>query len=111
LRAGRTLSQKGFELANGLPFVGSDQAIHQLLDARTVAQSQSLQLALGKLRRASGHFGGRLLVLDPHRLKSYTKRQMRRHRSNAQSLPSKKAQTFFCLAAEIHQPIAFLSSA
>jgi hypothetical protein len=28
----RTLSQKGFELANGLPFVPTDQAVHALLD-------------------------------------------------------------------------------
>jgi len=45
-RCGRTLSQKGFELANGLPFVASDRAVHELLAARTVAASQSLQVAL-----------------------------------------------------------------
>jgi hypothetical protein len=60
LRCGRTLSQKGFELANGLPFVGSDVAIHDLLASRTVAAAQALQVALGKLRRASGHFHGNL---------------------------------------------------
>ena len=110
LRCGRTLSQKGFEVANGLPFVASDQAVHELLSARTVAASQSLQLALGKLRRASGHFHGRLLVLDPHRIQSYTKRQMRRHRDNGQTQPVKKTQTFFCLDAQTHQPIAFTSA-
>lgn len=107
LRCGRTLTQKGFEAANGLPFVGSDQAIHDLFQAHTVADAQSLQVALGKLRRASGHFKGSLLVLDPHRLKSYTKRQMRRHQSPGQVRPSKKAQTFFCLDAETFQPVAF----
>ena len=61
LRCGRTLSQKGFEAANGLPFVGSDQAMHDLFQAHTVAQAQSLQVALGKLRRASGHFKGTAL--------------------------------------------------
>ena len=30
VRKGRSLSQKGFELANGLPFVAADQAVHQL---------------------------------------------------------------------------------
>lgn len=107
LRSGRTLSQKGFELANGLPFVGSDPAIHHLFEAHTVAQTVQLQIALGKLRRASGHFKGQLLALDPHRLKSYTKRQMRRHRSKGQTRPSKKAQTFFCLDTETCQPVAF----
>lgn len=107
LRCGRTLSQKGFEVANGLPFVGSDQAIHDLFEDHTVAQGQALQVALGKLRRASGHFKGSLLVLDPHRLKSYTKRQMRRQQSHGDQRPSKKAQTFFCLDAQTFQPVAF----
>ena len=107
LRCGRTLSQKGFEVANGLPWVGSDQAIHDLLEAHSVAGAQSLQVALGKLRRASGHFAGRLLVLDPHRIHSYSKRQMRRHRLPGAAKASKRAQTFFCLDADTHQPIAF----
>jgi hypothetical protein len=110
LRCGRTLSQKGFELANGLPFVGSDQAIHDLLNSRTVAGAQRLQVGLGKLRLANGHFKSRLLVLDPHRLKSYTRRQMRRHQSPGESRPSKKTQTFFCLDADTHQPIAFTTA-
>ena len=110
LRCGRTLSQKGFEVANGLPFIGSDQAIHELLAARTVAQAQALQVALGKLRRASGHFQGQVLALDPHRLKSHTKRQMRQHRDSERARPVKKTQTFFCLDAQTHQPIAFTSA-
>jgi len=77
LRCGRTLSQKGFEVANGLPFVASDQAVHELLSARTVAAAQSLQVALGKLRRASGHFSGRLLVLDPHLIKLLSNKSFR----------------------------------
>ena len=60
VRQGRSLSQKGFEIANGLPLVASDQAIHDLLDAHTVKQAQRLQIALGQWRRATGHFPGRL---------------------------------------------------
>ena len=37
LRRQRCLSQRGFELANGLPFVAGDMAVHELLAARTVA--------------------------------------------------------------------------
>jgi len=33
IREKRTLSQKGFEVANGLPFVATDTAIHYLLDS------------------------------------------------------------------------------
>ena len=66
LRNQRSLTQKGFELSNGLPFVPTDFAIHEMLGRRTMAQAQkALQVALGKIRRASGHFQGRLLGIDP----------------------------------------------
>ena len=84
-RQRRTLSQKGFELANGLPFVPTDLAIHDLLQSHTVQQAQQLQIALGKLRRAGGHFAGTLLALDPHRMTSYSQRQMRRHRFSSEA--------------------------
>lgn len=89
LRTGRTLSQKGFELANGLPFVAADQAIHDLFAAHTAAQAQTLQISLGKLRRASGHFTGKVLAIDPHRLRSYSKRQMCRTQPSGDSKPIK----------------------
>ena len=107
-RQGRTLSQKGFELANGLPFVPTDQTLHSLLDSHTIVEAQPLQTALGKLRRAGHHFGGQLLALDPHRMTSYTQRQMRRHRLNRTQKPTKMGQTFFLLDCETAQPICFL---
>jgi len=106
-RQRRTLSQKGFELANGLPFVPTDLAIHQLLNSHTVQEAQQLQIALGKLRRASGHFAGTLLALDPHRLPSHSQRQMRRHRFSSEQKPAKMAQTFFLLDCETGQPVCF----
>jgi hypothetical protein len=107
LRAGRTLSQKGFELANGLPFVAADPAIHELFDDHTVAQAQALQIELGKLRRASGHYLGQVLAIDPHRLKSYSKRQMSRIQPSRDAKPTKMAQTFFLLDADTCQPVCF----
>jgi hypothetical protein len=107
VRRGRTLSQKGFELCNGLPFVPTDQAIHELLARYTIAHSQALQIALGKIRLASGHFNAQLLAIDPHRIKSSSKRQMRRHRSNASEKALKMAQSFFCLDVHSSQPICF----
>ena len=107
LRKDRSLTQKGFELAHGLPFVPTDFAIHQLLRSHSVAQAQALQVALGKIRRASGHFQGRLLGIDPHRIKSSTKRQMRRHRFNANQQALKMAQCFFCLDLDSSQPLCF----
>ncbi len=107
LRYQRCLTQSGFELAQGLPFVASDRAIHLLLAAHTVTEAQNLQIALGKLRRASGHFVSRLLALDPHRVRSYSKRHMRQHRHEQGSKPVKMAQTFFVLDADTYQPVCF----
>jgi len=111
IRQGRCLSQKGFELANGLPFVGSDQAIHQLLDAHTVVQAQELQVALGLVRRARGHFPGHLLAIDPHRMPSSSKRQMRLHRSShkQERKAHKCSPTFFALDAQSGQPVCLLT--
>lgn len=110
VRPQRTLSQKGFALLNGLPFVVSDRAVHQLLGAHTIAEAQTLQVALGLLRRASGHFCGTLLAIDPHRVRSYSKRQMRRHRKDNDAKPTKVAQTFFVLDADTHQPVCFTTA-
>ena len=106
-RQRRSLSLKGFELANGLPFVPTDLAIHDLLQAHTVQQAQQLQITLGKLRRASRHFQGTLLALDPHRIRSYSQRQMRLHRFKSQEKAAKMAQTFFLLDCHTGQPLAF----
>lgn len=109
-RQRRTLSQKGFELANGLPFVPTDLAIHELLNNHTVHDAQQTQVALGKLRRAGGHFRGSLLALDPHRMTSYSKRLMRRHRFSSAEKPAKMAQTFFLLDCHTGQPVCFTLS-
>jgi hypothetical protein len=108
LRTARTLSQKGFELLNGLPFVASDQSVHDLLSAHTVEHAQELQLTLGCLRRALGHFQGRLLAIDPHRLHSSSKRQMPRHQGKTTDRSHKVSTTFFCLDVDTHQPVCFL---
>jgi len=110
LRQDRSLSQRGFELANGLPFVANDVAIHDLLDEHTVAQAQRLQVALGRIRRASHHYKGRLLAIDPHRIRSYSKRQMRRYRDNHKSKAAKVVQTFFALDPDTHQPVCFTTA-
>jgi hypothetical protein len=107
LRTERSLTQKGFELSNGLPFVPTDYAIHELLATHSIDQAQALQVALGKIRRASGHFEGRLLGIDPHRIKSSSKRQMRRHRFSAGQKALKMAQCFFCLDLQSGQPLCF----
>jgi hypothetical protein len=107
LRHRRTLNQRIFELANGLPFLASDMAIHDLLAARSTADSLNFQVALGKIRRASGHFRERLLAVDPHRIRSFSKRHMRLHRQDNRERPTKTAQTFFVLDVDTGQPVCF----
>ncbi len=110
VRQQRALSQRGFELSCGLPFVASDVAVHQLLSAHTVADAQRLQVALGRLRRASGDYAAKLLAIDPHRIRSWSKRQMRRYRDHDNTSPYKVAQTFFALDPDTHQPVCFTLS-
>ena len=110
IRHKRTISQKGFELANGLPFIAADPGIHYLLNDRSVVDAQRLQIALGKIRQTFGHFNGRIIAVDPHRIKSYSKRQMVRRKKDKDAKPTKLAQTFFCLDADTKQPICFTTA-
>ena len=106
IRQCRTLSQRGFELANGLYFVASDCAVHELLGAHSVGEAEALQVALGRIRRASRHYVGKLLAIDPHHLRSFTKRQARRHRHKENEAAVKTIATFFCLDADSGEPLA-----
>jgi hypothetical protein len=110
VRQRRAFSLRGFEVLNGLPFLASDKAIHELLGTHTMEEAQRLQVALGKIRRASGHYSGKLLLIDPHRPQSYSRRHVRRHRRDRASKPIKTAQIFFCLDGDSVQPLCFTQS-
>lgn len=111
IRRERTLHNRGgFELVNGLPFVAHDTTIHYLLNEHTVEQSMELQVALGKIRRASGHFQGKLLAIDPHRMRSYSKRHMQPRVAEPGTKPVKLAQTFWVLDVDSEQPICCTSA-
>jgi len=101
----RHVTLRGFETLNGLPFLATDTAVHHLLDGRTVAEAQRLQVALGKIRRVSGDFVGKLLLIDPHRPCSYSRRHVRRHCKDSASKPRKTSQMFFCLDGDTEQPL------
>lgn len=107
MRQSRQLSQRGFESLNGLPFIASDQAIHDLLAAHTVADGEALQIHLGMLRRARGHYLAKTLAIDPHRMRSYSKRVMRLYCGDTVSRPVKVSQVFFCLDTDTGQPVCF----
>ena len=68
LRLRRGLNQQIFELANGLPFLAADMAIHDLLGARNVADGRAFKSPWARSAAPSGHFQGRLLAIDPHRV-------------------------------------------
>lgn len=110
LRSDRSLRHRGFELLNGLPWLPTDIAIHELLDTHTIEQAQQLQVNLGKLRRACGHFPSQVLALDPHRLVSYSRRDMPKRRPKANESATKQAQTFFLLDTKSRQPICLANA-
>jgi hypothetical protein len=110
LRADRSLRHNGFELLNGLPWMPSDSALHDLLAAHTIEQAQQLQIQLGKLRYASGHFPSSVLALDPHRLVSYSKRDMIERRPKGNEPATKQLQTFFLLDTQTRQPICLVNA-
>jgi hypothetical protein len=110
VRNNRTLTHRGgFELTNGLPFIGGDAPIHQLLAAHTIRDAQRLQVALGKLRFTNGDFLGKVLIIDPHRMRSYSQRHMRMHCKTSEK-PAKMAQTFWIVDADTHQPLCFTTA-
>ena len=107
IRRKRSFCNQGFELANGLPFIATDKQIHDLLDRHTIAESQALQIALGKIRQVNGHYKGNLLALDPHRIITYSKRTMPKKKKRADEPSKKMIQVFFCIDTQTGQPVAF----
>jgi len=107
IRQQRCLTHKGFELLNGLPFIATDTAIHQLLAEHTIQDAQNMQITLGKLRYASQHYHNQVIALDPHRMISHSKRIMPKRSGNPRKSPEKSQQLFFALDADTYQPIAF----
>lgn len=105
IRQQRCLRHGGFELANGLPFVATDTAIHTLLNAHDIAEAEAVQIALGRIRHAGGHYAGKCLAIDPHRMVSHTQRRTRVRRPRRNMPPTKTTQTFFCLDADTCEPV------
>ncbi len=105
VRQRRTLRQKGFETLNGLPFVATDHAIHNLLNNHTIREAQTLQSALAKIRQVRGHYPANMVILDPHRIKSWSKRQMPLRKNRSDESARKTLQTFFAIDADSSQPL------
>lgn len=108
VRQNGSLSQKGFELFCGLPFLATDEAVHELLVVHTVAEAQDLQVALGQVRRTCGHYQGRRVVIDAHHLPSSSSRVMRQRRAKPELPATKSSQTVFALDPDTSQPLCCL---
>lgn len=107
-RQSRSLNQRGWEVANGLPFLASDEAVHHLLSPISVEELLQLQVALGKIRRSLGHFDFNTLIIDPHRIHSHSKRQMVYRQKDRRASAQKSTSTFFCFSANTQQPLCVL---
>lgn len=106
LRHKKSLRQKGFETLNGLPFVATDVSIHYLCNQHSLAQTEALQVALGQIRRSRAHYPGKVVLIDPHRIGTWSKRQMPLKKANQSASAQKMLQTFFAIDADSSQPYA-----
>lgn len=111
VRARQRMCHKGFELANGLPWVAADATIHRLLDAHTVQDASTYQIALGITRAAAGHFHLQRVAIDPHRVPSTTQRDMVKTHTGPHTKPCKAASLFFALDMDTKQPVALVLTA
>ncbi len=105
IRRSNYITHQGFELLNGLGFLVTDKQAHDLLNRHTVSEAQSLQEALAAMRMNHGHYRGRLVAIDPHRIVSTSQRVMPMKRKQPQEPSRKMVQTFFALDAQTGQPI------
>ena len=105
VRQRRSLRHQGFELANGLPFIATDGEIHKLLNAHTIDKARELQIALDTIRNKRDHYTSNILVIDPHRIPSYSRRVMSKKKKSPKDPSKKVIQTFFCIDALTGQPL------
>lgn len=108
IRRKENIAHQGFELINGLPWVASDEQIHELLNGHKISESLQLQESLTKLRNNAGHYHqNRIWAIDPHRLISATQRITPKKKKRPGEPSQKTLQTFFCLDTQTGQPLLF----
>lgn len=105
VRKKNSLSHQGFQLANGMGRLVTDEQVHLLLNDHTMQQAEELLVNLGHQRKLSGHYPGDIIAIDPHRIISKSKRTMA-EKKKVPSAPSQKMlQTFFSVCSQSGQPI------
>jgi len=107
IRKRDSLCNQGFCLVNGLSFLATDEAVHQLLDRGSVHTYEKMQIGLLQLRRLQHHYDKRnIFAMDPHRIISATQRIMPKKKKRPQEPSHKVLQTFFCVDIFTGQPLA-----
>jgi len=105
VRKKNSLGHQGFELANGMGQLVTDEQVHLLLQGHTMEQAGEMLLNLGIQRQLSGHFPGDVIAVDPHRIISSSKRIMSKKKKHPNAPSQKMLQTFFSVCAQTGQPI------
>lgn len=111
IRRKNALSHQGFSLAAGLAGLVSDRQVHCLCSGNTIGQTRQLLLHLGWQRQLLGHYEGRVVAVDPHRMISRSQRVMAKKKKHPDQPAQKMLQTFFSVCTRTGQPItAYLGS-
>ena len=108
LRLRRGLNQHVFELANGLPFLATDMAVHGLpRGSYRILDSQACKWPWASCVVPRAIFGDRFSPSILIASAASAAANMRRHRSEQALRPTNTAQTFFVLDADTSQPVCF----
>jgi len=111
VRRKSSLSHQGFQIANGMSKLVTDEQVHKLLDKHTVKEAEELLITLGHQRQLNGHYQGDIIAIDPHRIISTSQRIMPKKNKMSNEKPKKTLQTFFSLSVATGQPImAYIGS-
>lgn len=105
IRRKNSLGHQGFQLANGMGRLVTDEQVHLLLGKHTMGQAQEMLINLGVQRELSGHYPGEIIAVDPHRMISSSKRVMAKKQKDPNAPSQKMLQTFFSICAQTGQPI------
>lgn len=105
VRKKNSLGHQGFQLANGMGRLVTDEQVHNLLNKHSIDQAEELLVNLGYQRQLCGHYKGVLIAVDPHRIISTSKRIMAKKKKRPDSPAQKMVQTYFSVCAQTGQPI------
>ena len=94
VRKKNSLGHQGFQLANGMGRLVTDEQVHNLLNKHSIDQAEELLVNLGYQRQLCGHYKGVLIAVDPHRIISTSKRIMAKKKKRPDSPAQKMVQTF-----------------